>query len=45
MKHDGERALPAEDVLPIDTRVPWARADPTLTRAPPPPRKKKKWEK
>lgn len=43
VKHDGERSLPAEDVLPIDTRVPWARADPTLTRAPPPPKKKKKW--
>jgi hypothetical protein len=46
VKRDGERALPAGDVLPIDTRVPWARPDPTLQKAPPPPKKKKKkWER
>lgn len=41
VKRDGERALPAEDILPIDTRVPWAKEDPTL-RKPPPAKKKKK---
>jgi len=45
VKRDGERALPADEVLPIDTRVPWARPDPTLTRAPPPKKKKKKPER
>lgn len=42
VKRDGERALPAEDVLPIDTRVPWAKEDPTLRKPPPKPKKKKK---
>ena len=41
VKRDGERALPAEDVLPIDTRVPWAKEDPTLRKPPPKPKKKK----
>lgn len=40
VKRDGERALPSEDILPIDTRVPWAKEDPTLRK--PPPKKKKK---
>lgn len=35
----GDRALPAAAPLPIDTRVPWARPDPTLYRPPPKPRK------
>lgn len=41
VKRDGEKALPAEDILPIDTRVPWAREDPTLRKPPPKPKKKK----
>jgi hypothetical protein len=42
----GEKALQPEAVLPVDTRVPWARADPTKTRPTTPPplkKKKKKW--
>lgn len=42
----GEKALPAEAVLPVDTRVPWARVDPTKTRPTTPPplkKRKKKW--
>ncbi|WP_437943707.1 hypothetical protein WMF27_00580 [Sorangium sp. So ce281] len=43
VKREGERALPHEDILPIDTRVPWAPKDPNKTKLPPP--KKKKWKK
>jgi hypothetical protein len=35
----GDRALPAGAPKPIDTRVPWARPDPTLYRPPPKARK------
>jgi len=45
VKKDGERVLPAEKALPIDTRVPWAPEDPTKTRKPKPPKKKKKKKK
>ncbi|WP_437609795.1 hypothetical protein WMF20_00790 [Sorangium sp. So ce834] len=43
VKREGERALPHEDILPIDTRVPWAPKDPKKTK--PPPKPKKKWKK
>lgn len=43
VKREGERALPHEDILPIDTRVPWAPKDPKKTKLPP--RPKKKWRK
>ncbi|WP_438017695.1 hypothetical protein WMF18_00730 [Sorangium sp. So ce315] len=43
VKREGERALPHEDILPIDTRVPWAPKDPKKTKLPP--RPKKKWKK
>ncbi|WP_437590199.1 hypothetical protein [Sorangium sp. So ce1000] len=43
VKREGERALPHEDILPIDTRVPWAPKDPKKMKLPPP--KKKKWKK
>lgn len=42
----GEKALPAEGTLPVDTRVPWAPADPTKVRPTTPAplkKKKKKW--
>lgn len=42
VRRDGDRAMPAEEVKPVDTRVPWAPVDPTKVRAPPPPKKKKK---
>lgn len=37
----GQKALGADAVKPIDTRVPWAPPDPTKVRAPPRPKKKK----
>jgi len=43
----GEKALQADGVLPVDTRVPWAPADPTKVRPPEKPqlkKKKKKWK-
>ncbi|WP_437622949.1 hypothetical protein [Sorangium sp. So ce1151] len=43
VKREGERALPHEDILPIDTRVPWAPKDPKKMKLPP--RPKKKWKK
>ncbi|WP_437335324.1 hypothetical protein [Sorangium sp. So ce394] len=43
VKREGERALPHEDILPIDTRVPWAPKDPKKMK--PPPKPKKKWKK
>ncbi|WP_437485334.1 hypothetical protein WME75_00600 [Sorangium sp. So ce1014] len=43
VKREGERALPHEDILPVDTRVPWAPKDPKKVK--PPPRPKKKWKK
>lgn len=38
----GEKAMDADAVRPIDTRVPWAPEDPTKVRVPPPKKKKKK---
>ncbi|MGK3997683.1 hypothetical protein [Sorangium sp. So ce1024] len=43
VKREGERALPHEDILPVDTRVPWAPKDPKKMKLPP--RPKKKWKK
>ncbi|WP_437813578.1 hypothetical protein [Sorangium sp. So ce1078] len=43
VKREGERALPHEDILPVDTRVPWAPKDPKKMKIPP--RPKKKWKK
>lgn len=42
VKREGERALPHEDILPIDTRVPWAPKDPKKMKLPKPKKKPKK---
>jgi hypothetical protein len=41
VKRAGEKALPAEATLPVDTRAPWLPAEAGKTRVPQPPKKKK----
>lgn len=42
VKRDGEKALPADASLPLETRAPWLPVRDGKVRAPPPPKKKKK---
>ncbi|UQA63054.1 hypothetical protein [Polyangium aurulentum] len=42
VKRDGEKSLPAEATLPLETRAPWLPVRDGKVRAPPPPKKKKK---
>jgi hypothetical protein len=42
VKRDGEKSLPAEAAMPIETRAPWLPVRDGRVRPPPPPKKKKK---
>jgi hypothetical protein len=42
VKRDGEKSLPAEATLPLETRAPWLPVRDGKVRAPPPKKKKKK---
>jgi hypothetical protein len=42
VKRDGEKSLPAEASMPLETRAPWLPVRDGKVRAPPPPKKKKK---